>query len=65
MKTIVLDSYIKENISSSNYYRRTRLVARSACLIRLVTHSTHLAARSARLSTRSPGFSTLLLILVF
>ena len=40
------------------YYCRTRLVIRSTCTTRLVTHSTRLTTRSAGLSTRSTRLST-------
>ena len=35
-KTVILDSYIKEDIRLGNYYRRTRLVTCSTCKTRLV-----------------------------
>ena len=41
-KTVILKSYIKEDLAQDNFYRRTRLVARSANTIWLVSHSTHL-----------------------
>ena len=40
-KTVILKSYIKEDLAQDNFYRRTRLVARSANTIWLVSHSTH------------------------
>ena len=30
-RTVILDSYIKEDLVQSNFYRRTRLVTRSTC----------------------------------
>ena len=40
-----------------SYYRRNRLVTRSTCKSRLVTHSTRLTTRST-LSTRLSTYST-------
>ena len=60
-KTVFLDSYIKEDISQSNYYRRIRLVTCSTCKTCLVTHSTHLttrSTRSTRLSTHNTSMTT-------
>ena len=45
---------LKRILVQDNYYRRTHLVSRSTCKIRLVTHSTLLTTRS----TRSTCFST-------
>ena len=59
-KTVILDSYIKEDLVQGKFYRRTRLVTRRACTIWLVTCSTRLttlSTRSTRLPTNSTGLS--------
>ena len=58
MKTVILDSYINEDLVQVNFYCRTRLIASSTCKIRLVTRNTRLATRSTCLPIRSTGFST-------
>ena len=60
-KTVISDSYIKEDLVHANYYRRTRLVTRSTCKTHLVTDKNRLttrSTRSTRLFTRSTHFST-------
>ena len=52
-KTVILDPCIKDDIMQGIYYRRTRLVTRSTCTTRLVTHSTHLSNRNVCLSNCS------------
>ena len=41
-KTVILGSYIKEDLAQGNCYRRSSLITRSACAIRLVIYSTRL-----------------------
>ena len=57
-KTLISDSCIKESLLQGNLYRRTRLVTRSTCKVRLVTRSTGLSTRNTSLYTRSICLST-------
>ena len=52
-KTVILYLCIKDDIVQGIYFRRTRLVTRSTCTTRLVTHSTHLSNGNACLPSRS------------
>ena len=60
-KTVILDSYIKEDLVHGNFYGRNRLVTHSTCTIRRVTRSTRLTTLSTLsipLPTHSTGLST-------
>ena len=57
MKIIILDSCTEEDFYN-DYYCRTRLVIRSTCTTRLVTHSTRFTTRSAGLYARNTHLST-------
>ena len=60
-KTVILGSYIKEDLAQGNCYRRSSLITRSACAIRLVIYNTRLttySSRNTRLPTRSTGLFT-------
>ena len=54
-KTVILDSQLQRTLFHGNHYCRNRLVIRSICKTRLVTHST-------RLTTSSTGTVVLCLL---